>query len=84
MDWSETHGGGGWAWMWIVGFAFLILLVALAVVLIVRLTSPQPLPPNARVAPARRSAEDVLAERFARGEIDAKEYRERRRTLRSN
>ena len=31
----------------------------------------------------RRSGEAVLAERYARGEIDAREYRERRTTLRS-
>jgi putative membrane protein len=31
----------------------------------------------------RRSGEAVLAERYARGEIDAQEYRERRTTLRS-
>jgi putative membrane protein len=32
---------------------------------------------------ARRSGESVLAERYARGEIDDQEYRERRSTLRS-
>ena len=31
----------------------------------------------------RRSGESVLAERYARGEIDAQEYRERRTTLRN-
>jgi putative membrane protein len=32
---------------------------------------------------SRRSGESVLAERYARGEIDAQEYRERRTALRS-
>jgi putative membrane protein len=32
--------------------------------------------------PGRASAEDVLAERFARGEIDEDEYRRRRDLLR--
>ena len=31
----------------------------------------------------RRAGESVLAERYARGEIDAQEYRERRTTLRN-
>jgi putative membrane protein len=33
--------------------------------------------------PNRRDAEDVLDERFARGEIDEDEYRQRRDTLQS-
>jgi putative membrane protein len=45
---------------------------------------PPPLP--ASVPPQQRlaGAEQLLAERFARGEIDAVEYRERLATLRGN
>jgi len=42
-------------------------------------------PPSPHVAqPAPRTAEDVLAERFARGEIDAVEYQNRLAVLRGH
>jgi putative membrane protein len=82
MDWGDTHGGDGWAWLWIGGFAFMVLVVVLGVVLIVRFTSPSS-PSSSRTEETRRFAEDVLADRLARGEIDPVEYRDRLDALRS-
>jgi putative membrane protein len=76
-------GGGGNSWSWIVGLGFVIVLFVLVVVLVVRVATPTqhaaaPPPP----VPATRSGEDLLAERLARGEIDAEEYRQRLTALR--
>ena len=66
-DWS------GWAWWWMVIATVLFWgTVAWIVVTLVRRPSTS----------ARRDARDVLDERYARGEIDAEEYRTRRETLR--
>jgi putative membrane protein len=58
-----------------VGMVAFWALVITAVVLVVRyLVTPD----GAGAAPpGRKSAEDLLAERYARGEIDADEYRQR-------
>lgn len=74
--WSDTgdHMGRGWWWVMGIGWLiFLALLVVLSVVLVRHFTQS---------GPARRAAEDVLAGRFAHGEIDEDEYRRRRDTLR--
>jgi putative membrane protein len=62
-------------------FAIILLLVLIAlavtgVVLLVRRSS-------ARANASRSSAEDILATRFARGEIDEADYLSRRAALRS-
>lgn len=75
---SEDHGwghmgdwGAGWMWLWgtvmMIGFAFLI-------VWLVRTGSGSagPTPPE----PAER-AREILAERYANGELSTEEYRER-------
>ena len=71
--------GGGWGWS---GWLFMTLTmlvfwgaIAWIVVTLVRRSSG-----SRGAAP---SAEQILAERFARGEIDAEEYRRRLETLRS-
>jgi len=63
-DWH--HNGSHW---WVV---FPILLLTIIVVLSVLLWRRRPDPPN-----SGDSAKRILGERFARGEIDADEYRER-------
>jgi putative membrane protein len=73
-DDGRDHMGRGWWWVMGVGWlVFLALVVVLSVVLVVHFTQQ---------GRTRRSAEDVLAERFARGEIDEDEYRKRRDALR--
>lgn len=82
MRWN--HGGWGdghWLAMSLVMLLFWTVVVAL-VVWLVRSNRHQAGPTNAE-QPASRRAEEVLAERFARGEIDEQEYVRRRDLLRS-
>jgi putative membrane protein len=68
----------GWGWMWLGGLLWLIILgafVGLIVWLVVR-SSWQP--PTTTQGDARR----ILAERFARGEIDEDEFARRTELLR--
>lgn len=72
--WDGDHMGRGWWWVMGIGWLiFLAFIVLLAVVLVRGFTNGS----------ARRSADDILAERFARGEIDEDEYRRRRSALRA-
>jgi putative membrane protein len=66
-------------WWWVMGLGFLILLAALVGVVVVVLSRRSG---PSTSASGGRSAEDVLADRFARGEIDAEEYRRRRDVIR--
>jgi putative membrane protein len=77
-------GQGGWGTWWILGMLVPLLflggLIALIAWVIVDLASGghrESTPGTTR----EDSAEEILRQRFARGEIDAKEYEERRRTL---
>jgi putative membrane protein len=80
MGWYDYDHMSGWGWAGMaLSWILLLGLIVLGVLLLVRLgrrTSDSP------TAPARESAEQVLAERFARGEIDEDEYRRRLATLR--
>jgi putative membrane protein len=73
------HGGGHW-WWWLIAL-FLLVVLVLAVVALFR---PQPVAAESSrtSVPSRNPAEALLAERLARGEIDADEYRRRRDALR--
>ena len=66
--------------MW-TGSIVAIALVALLVVLIVRLLDRTPSPP-ASAPSARPGPDEILAARFARGEIDDAEYHRRLDALR--
>lgn len=80
MDWHPIWGDGawgfGWAFMSMFHVLWWVLLVAGAVVLFRTITG------NRR--PRGDSALDILRERYARGEIDAAEYEERRRQLQAS
>lgn len=83
LCWYGRHGGG-WAWlaMSISIFLFLALLFVIALLIVRALGHSAPTraePPVTRGGPA---AEQILAERYARGEIDEEEYRRRLATLR--
>ena len=76
--------GGGWGWGWIVGAVVLVVLFALvitAIVLAIRYFSGGGGHRGPGSPQQARGAEDVLGERFARGEIDEDEYRRRMTTL---
>lgn len=77
---SPRLGGDGDGWMWLWGplmMAVWIGLIAVVVWAIVRRPDSRPAPPQ----PGDR-AREILAERYARGEIDGDEYRERLEALR--
>jgi putative membrane protein len=72
---GEHHDGGGHGFG-ILALLVLIALVVAVVVLVVRHFRTQP-------HDVKSSAEELLAERFARGEIDEADYLSRRNALRS-
>jgi putative membrane protein len=75
MMW-QGNGMGGWGpLLMTVGNLLVWVLVVVGVVALIRYLR--------RVTPASRpAAEELLAERFARGEIDEQEYRDRLAVLR--
>jgi putative membrane protein len=83
MMWGDGWGWAGWILMSVGMVAFWALVIT-AVVLAVRYLagsrSTAPSPPS--YAPP--SPEEILADRFARGEIDAEEYRQRLELLRGH
>ncbi len=87
LAWADVAGEGGYGhghmWgggaHWIIGPIMMVLFVAAivaVVVLMVRWLG------GAGGARGSRSAQDIIEERFARGEIDKDEFEQRRQTLR--
>lgn len=80
------HGWAAWQWilMIVIGATFWAGLIAVVASLRRRPTGVTG-PTAGFVAPPHRvSAEDLLAERFARGDIDADEFRHRLEVLRAH
>jgi putative membrane protein len=73
-DWHYGMDGGGWWWMAIMMVVFWGGLIALAVALLRR---PHQAAGGTSDSSTRPSAQEILAERLARGEIEADEYRSR-------
>lgn len=83
QGWNGMGGHGGW--MWGMHWLWWIFWVAVAALVIWALVSAvggggSSRPPD---RPERETAEEVLWRRYADGEIDQEEYRERLRVLRS-
>jgi putative membrane protein len=76
MMWGYGTGWGGWLLMALVMVAFWALVV-FGIVALFR----GPVRPGPRRADGGRDAQRILDERFARGEIDAEEYRSRQSLL---
>ncbi|HEY6745733.1 MAG TPA: SHOCT domain-containing protein [Mycobacteriales bacterium] len=74
--------GWGYAGMAISMMVFWGLVIA-GIVILVRYLGRSDLPGGGRPVDRPPSPEQVLAERFARGEIDEEEYRRRLETLRA-
>jgi len=81
MMWGYDWGWGAWLLMSVMMVLFWGLVIAGIVVLVRYLTSSRQGGTPASDS-GRSSAEEILAERFARGEIDEGEYTRRRRLLR--
>ncbi len=80
---SHMMWGGGWGGM---AFGFLIMIafvaaIVVTVVLVLRAFGGGGHGGPARTTQPGKTPLDVLEERFARGEIDAQEFEERRRVL---
>ena len=82
MWYGDDMSGWGYVVMAISMVLFWGLVIAGIVVLVRYVTRTQE-PRGGRPADRSPSAEQVLAERFARGEIDEEEYRRRLETLRA-
>ncbi|HWS91235.1 MAG TPA: SHOCT domain-containing protein [Mycobacterium sp.] len=81
MWYGGNWGWGGWLLMTIAMVLFWALIIT-AVVLIVRYVVSQR--PTGTSVGSARTPEEVLAERYARGEIDDEEYQRRLALLRQN
>lgn len=83
MNWGNGWDGGWGAWL----IMFPIMLIFWGAVAWVVVAAMRNLGGSGHAsnpsAPARPDAMQILDERFAGGEIDAQEYRERRDALRS-
>jgi putative membrane protein len=77
--WGHMDGwDGGWMWLW--GIAMMLLFVVLVVWVVRTVAGGQR---SAQSAPDPRDrAREILAERYARGELTTEEYRERVEHLR--
>ena len=85
MGWYGWDHMGGWGWAaTTIGSLLFLGLVGLVVWLVVRAVRGPAAGPSRPARPAGQdTAERLLADRFARGEIDEDEYRRRLATLRS-
>ena len=74
---GRDHMDGGWWWVMGIGWLLFLAFIGFLIYLLVRHHT------GSTSSPGRRStAEELLAERLARGEIDEDEYRRRRTALR--
>jgi putative membrane protein len=84
MDHRWMHEGGHGHWLWLLGLVVVAVLIGLVVWLLVRVSRSTATAPHSRARESRPSAEEVLADRLARGDIDPDEYRQRLNALRGN
>jgi putative membrane protein len=74
-DWNHMNGwGGGWMWLW--GVAMMVLFVVL-IAWFVRSADGAAAPRQNQPRDPAARAREIVAERYASGEITTEEYRER-------
>jgi putative membrane protein len=81
--WAEMHNGIGWGG-WLVSVLLLLILVALVVGVVLALVRSSGGRPGEGDASSSSPAQQLLDERYARGEIDEIEYLHRRAVLRGS
>ncbi|UKY47985.1 SHOCT domain-containing protein [Streptomyces inhibens] len=86
MFWHDHYGVGAWGWlaMSVSVFLFLALIIAIAVLIVRALSRPGPFRNGHTATRGGPTPEQILAERYARGEIDEEEYQRRLATLRGS
>ena len=85
MGWYGWDHMGGWGWVatTLGSLLFLALLGLIAWLVVRAVRRPGDGPPRSARTAGQDTAERLLADRFARGEIDEDEYRRRLATLRN-
>ena len=76
MYFGDHMSGWGWTFMALGSVLFWVVLIIAIVALVRHLNGNNPVGSG-----SRSDAEELLAQRFARGEIDETEYRQRLRVL---
>lgn len=81
MDWYDPDGMSGWMWMW--GAALLVggLVVITGLVWAIMMTTTRRASAPVMTPGSTPPARQILDERYARGELDTQEYRERVQAL---
>ena len=77
-DASDAGHMTGWGWGWLAMVGFGVVVLALFAVGIWAVVSSAPSVGSER---SRKTGEEILDERYARGEIDREEYKQRRADL---
>lgn len=70
-EWHMGDWGGGWMWLW-----GMVMMIGFVVLIVWLVGAGRGSAGPARREPADR-AREILAERYARGELSTEEYRER-------
>lgn len=82
--WHSGWGGAGWVLMTVVMVVFWAVVITSVVLAVRYLTADRGRMAGPQPGPVTNRADDVLAERYARGEIDDDEYRRRLTLLREH
>ncbi|MCW2669564.1 MAG: putative rane protein [Frankiales bacterium] len=79
LHWDNGHMDAGWGVVMMLGMLAFWMLIAFAIVWFVRSTRTPHLPTGAHApgGPVSEGAEQILAERLARGEIEPEDYQAR-------
>ena len=83
MMWYYDHGGMGWGGWLVTSLTFVLFWGALVTLVVYAVRSFRSGNDGNPSEPTTPRADDVLAERFARGEIDEDEFTRRRELLRA-